>query len=184
MANRKSNKTEHVLKLITKNQEQEGEYVSAEDEVAQAQVGETEEIEFGIQEEKASQENIVPEVTQVNVVSEVAQVNVISDVVQIEQTEKITKEEPSTKLINLAEVLALEMIDEIMDKMKICKCKSCKNDILALALNTLPHLYVTTDSGKQYVKLNNYKSHYETDVVAAITRACVKVKAKPRHPIY
>ena len=57
----------------------------------------------------------------------------------------------------------------------------CKNDILALALNSLSHNYVTTDAGKQYSLLALYKKQYETDVLAALTKACVRVKAAPKH---
>ena len=53
--------------------------------------------------------------------------------------------------------------------------------MLALALNMLPTKYVTTDEGKQFLQLEMYKKQYETDVLSALTRACVRVKASPRH---
>jgi competence protein ComFB len=84
-------------------------------------------------------------------------------------------------LINLAEVLVKEKVALVMEKMKVCTCRTCVNDILALTLNTLPAKYVTTDTGKQYLQLDTYKKQYETDILAALTKACVRVKASPRH---
>ena len=89
--------------------------------------------------------------------------------------------EDSGHLINIAEILAKEKIAIVMEKMKVCTCQTCFNDVLALTLNSLPTKYVTTDAGKQYFQLDMYKKQYETDVLAALTKACVRVKASPRH---
>jgi competence protein ComFB len=83
--------------------------------------------------------------------------------------------------VNIAEILAKEKLTLVMSRMKVCTCSTCVNDVLALALNTLPTKYVTTDAGKQYFQLDIYKKQYETDVLAALTKACVRVKASPRH---
>ena len=84
-------------------------------------------------------------------------------------------------LINLAEILVKEKIGLVMEKMKVCSCKTCVNDVLALTLNLLPTKYVTIDKGRQLVQLESYKKQYETDILAALTKACVRVKASPRH---
>lgn len=89
--------------------------------------------------------------------------------------------EENGHLVNIAEVLAKEKIALVMGKMKVCTCQTCFNDVLALTLNSLPTKYVTTDAGKQYFQLDMYKKQYETDVLAALTKSCVRVKASPRH---
>ncbi|MCR5481627.1 MAG: late competence development ComFB family protein [Clostridia bacterium] len=89
--------------------------------------------------------------------------------------------EDKSKLLNLAELLTEELLPQVVRRMRVCDCKNCTNDILALALNSLPPKYVTTDSGKQYKMLELYRAQYETDVIAALTRACVRVKGCPRH---
>jgi competence protein ComFB len=89
--------------------------------------------------------------------------------------------EPTSDLVNIAEILAREKLSLVMERMKVCTCKTCVNDVLALALNSLPTKYVTTDAGKQYCQLDVYKKQYETDILAALTKACVRVKAAPRH---
>lgn len=134
---KKSNKTEHVLKLITKDVGQDTEE-SPQDKV-----------------EEESQK-LFPE----------------------GESSFITENE---HLVNLAEILVKDMLPEVMKKMNICTCDICTNDVMALALNNLPTKYVTTDMGKQYMKLDIYKKQYEIDVMAALTKACVRVKASPRH---
>lgn len=150
---KKTNKTEHVLKLISK--EEDGEEVSFE----------IEEKELGppaIPSPKA--EKVVPTEA------------------KVEPTEaKVAPTEEKPLLINVSEVLVHDKLREIMERMNVCMCATCANDIAALSLNTLPPKYITTVAGKQFAQLSIYKKQYETDVISAITKACVRVKAGPRH---
>ncbi|MBR0599444.1 late competence development ComFB family protein [Sinanaerobacter chloroacetimidivorans] len=84
-------------------------------------------------------------------------------------------------LVNVAEVIAKEKVSEVIKRMEVCDCSKCTNDVLALALNYLPTKYVTSDAGKQYIQLNAYKKQFETDVVAALIKACLVVKSSPNH---
>ena len=142
---KKSNKTEHVLNLITKGEDFQ-------------------------EKQDAALENTDKQFHEVQI--------------NAKDTREQEKTEPENKqifLMNLTERLATGMVADVMRKMKICSCLVCTNDVLALALNSLTPNYVTTDSGKQYLLLNMYKAQYETDVLAALTKACVRVKASPRH---
>jgi competence protein ComFB len=89
----------------------------------------------------------------------------------------------SRSLINLSEVLTKELLPSVMERMDVCTCPVCTGNVLALALNALPTKYVTTDEGKQYTQLEVYKRQNELDVIAALTRACLRVKDSPRHEI-
>jgi competence protein ComFB len=89
----------------------------------------------------------------------------------------------SRNLINLSEVLTKELLPSVMERMDVCVCPICTGNVLALALNMLPTKYVTTDEGKQYTQLEVYKRQNELDVMAALTRACLRVKGSPRHEI-
>ncbi|MGI6719558.1 MAG: late competence development ComFB family protein [Anaerovoracaceae bacterium] len=90
-------------------------------------------------------------------------------------------EKGQTYLVNLTEFLVRDWVDEILKKMGVCDCEVCKNDTIALALNDLKNKFVTSNTGKLHVQLEVYKKQYETDVIAALTKACVRVKASPRH---
>jgi competence protein ComFB len=84
-------------------------------------------------------------------------------------------------VVNVTELIAETKVDEVITMMEACKCSKCVDDILAIALNSLPTRYVTTDVGKQFIQLNSYKKQFETDVVAALIKACQIVKESPRH---
>ena len=84
-------------------------------------------------------------------------------------------------VVNVTELIAEVKVDEVITMMGACNCPKCVDDILAIALNTLPTRYVTTDVGKQFIQLNSYKKQFETDVVAALIKACQIVQESPRH---
>lgn len=86
-------------------------------------------------------------------------------------------------VVNVTELIAEAKVGEVIAMMEACSCLKCVYDILAIALNSLPTRYVTTDVGKQFIQLNSYKKQFETDVVAALIKACQIVKDSPRHDI-
>lgn len=89
----------------------------------------------------------------------------------------------NVNVFNLTERLAAELLSTVMKQMEVEENKQNRDDVLALALNYLPPKYVSTDEGKQYAKLIEvYRLQYDSDVVTALTKACLKVKAKPRVP--
>ena len=178
---KKSNKTEHVLSLITKGDEQS----ESENEDAAVVEQQEPEVEIHIKETQGKELRIERKLT----------VEIEPDV-QIKPSGKEEKEltvkTPEAKveivadkrayLVNLTEKLVTEMVDDVMAKTNVCTCSICKNDVLALALNSLSQNYVTSDAGKQYLQLDIYKKQHETDVLAALIKACVRVKASPKHP--
>ena len=85
------------------------------------------------------------------------------------------------KPINLVKMIAEDLLPSLMNKLDIEDTKENREDILALALNSLPTKYVTTDGGKLYAQLIEvYRIQYEADVLSSLTRAGMKVKEKPR----
>ena len=84
-------------------------------------------------------------------------------------------------VFNVVEIIANEKVADMMDRMEMCTCSKCTCDVLAIALNSLPTKYVTSDAGKQYFQLNSYKRQFETDVEIALMKACLTVKESPNH---
>lgn len=191
---KKSNKTEHVLKLITMNDEAD------QDDL------------FGLPEELAGKGSTAAAVPKPDKPSKAdkpakekaskarepevkeAEPKIKPAEPEAKQTEpEIKPVIPETKptrpqakpadpdLINIPETLVREKIDLVMERMKVCTCRTCVNDVMALALNSLPTKYIATDAGRQYFQMETYKKQYETDILAALTKACVRVKAAPRH---
>ncbi|MDD2483749.1 MAG: late competence development ComFB family protein [Eubacteriales bacterium] len=204
---KKSNKTEHVLNLISKNDEAiDQEDLQAEETTVEEKTTiAPEEVEVSLKpQEEEEKELKIERKLKIELEPEIGIKPAAEDepelLIQIpqeamEQTPAkpslqevdeaswphLPIEEKRVYLVNLSEKLALEMVDEVMERLNVCTCPICKNDILALALNSLTHNYVTTDAGRQYMLLDVYRKQYETDVVAALTKACVRVKAAPKH---
>ena len=84
-------------------------------------------------------------------------------------------------VFNVVEIIARQNIADMMVRMDMCTCSKCACDVLALALNSLPAHYVTSDAGKQYIQLNAYKKQFETDIEIALMKACLTVKEAPNH---
>lgn len=197
---KKSNKTEQVLKLITKetevddsqtdksqtkvqggNEMQETETTKIKEEKdetehkveAKLKIEITPEIEVKQEEEKieAKVQVSIPASTPANIGGESHMDQIISHQCSVEKH----------CLLNITEHLVKEKAKEIMERLKVCTCPECTLDVLALTLNSLPNKFITTDAGRLHTQLEIFKKQYETDVVAALTKACVRVKASPRH---
>lgn len=172
---KKSNKTEQVLKLITKDEEILGSFSDKEQPQVELSIHSDEPKEHKI--ETKLKIEIEPEI-EIMPQKKSEEEKVVNVPINVE---KIGCNTTQTGLLNLTERLVMEKVQEIMERLNVCSCPICREDVLALALNSLPQKYVTTDAGKQLTQLDLYKKQYETDVVAALTKACVRVKVSPRH---
>jgi len=182
---KKSNKTEHVLKLITKNDEadQDDDFFVIKEEISQNGTSAMRNVvqPIPIESPIESPVEIKPEIQKELPAAVEKQESPTVRAFREQESVSSAVLEQNDNLVNIAEVLAREKISLVMERMKVCTCQTCVNDVLALALNSLPTKYVTTDAGKQYFQLDIYKKQYETDILAALTKACVRVKAAPRH---
>lgn len=206
---KKSNKTEQVLKLITKDEETIGklapEVVLKEKPAQELKVEAKLTIEIDPEVELKKKDPVTvegaaeteperpadPEAPELKMAAEpeIAPEAEMTRVPELAPEPEVAAEkkpgrrrlEQGDPLLNLSEILVKEKAPDVMEKMRVCTCEACHNDVMALALNMLPTKYVTTDEGKQFLQLEMYKKQYETDVLSALTRACVRVKASPRH---
>ncbi|KUO50715.1 MAG: hypothetical protein APF76_15570 [Desulfitibacter sp. BRH_c19] len=90
-------------------------------------------------------------------------------------------EGPNYLVKNTMEILVWQMVNDIVPKFpEVCRCNGCRSDIVALALNQLPPMYVATEIGEVYSKSNILESQYRADIIGALTKAIVKVAASPR----
>lgn len=88
------------------------------------------------------------------------------------------------ELYNLMENVVFNAIDSIQKDMEgICKCEKCRFDIAAIALNSLTPKYVVTEKGYLYAKANNMNYQFNTDVIAAVTKAIEIVGKNPQHDL-
>ena len=83
--------------------------------------------------------------------------------------------------LNLVKQIAVDLLPSVFAQLDIEDTPENREDILALALNKLPTKYVTTGGGKLYAQMiNTYRIQYETDVLASLTKAAIRVKGNPR----
>ncbi|WP_350344524.1 late competence development ComFB family protein [Proteinivorax tanatarense] len=86
------------------------------------------------------------------------------------------------EILNYNEILVKEKLNEMWKEQKLlCKCKKCRLDVMALALNQLPPKYVVSEKGELYLKANSFNLQASTDVTKAIVDAMGKVERKPNH---
>jgi competence protein ComFB len=84
------------------------------------------------------------------------------------------------ELKNVVEELVRKELDSIYQRsVDVCKCDQCKNDIIALTLNTLPPQYATTRKNSEALT-NTVFTKYYSKVTPAIMSAIEKVKKNPR----
>ncbi|WP_249745558.1 late competence development ComFB family protein [Mesobacillus boroniphilus] len=67
------------------------------------------------------------------------------------------------KYVNVMEEVVSTLVNVLMmspDYQTFCNCQKCRNDIIAISLNTLPSHYVTTEDGRKmvYEQLNTQEN--------------------------
>lgn len=82
---------------------------------------------------------------------------------------------------NFTEEIVYNHMKDLMPEINMCKCEKCMMDVAAIALNYLPPKYIVTEKGELYSKVSQLSQQFEVDVVAAITKAAILVKRRPRH---
>ena len=100
--------------------------------------------------------------------------------IDINQGEIIPEEENGIIIYNVMEGLVMEKLDITLQKMNCCKCDRCKDDIVALALNSLKPMYIVGTSDE----IDSRKSEFSKqglEVTTAVLKAVLTVRRNPRH---
>lgn len=63
----------------------------------------------------------------------------------------------------------------------ICTCERCQEDIKAIALNGLKPLYVATNKGEVYTKVNEFVLQFRADAISQLAKAAEIVVNNPSH---
>jgi len=86
------------------------------------------------------------------------------------------------ELVNFTIQWIWEVMEEVLPKYpNICKCERCRYDIVALAANRLPPLYVVSRNGYVFTKTKLLSQQSRTDFLAEIIKAIDIVSKNPRH---
>lgn len=84
-------------------------------------------------------------------------------------------------LVNTMEGLIGEKLKLMLEGENCCKCERCMEDMMAIALNSLPSKYVNTHNGELFSKLDAGIIQNSADIAVAISKAIEKVSARPAH---
>ena len=84
----------------------------------------------------------------------------------------------AVKVINIHERMVAKRIEGALKKFGCCSCTLCRNDAMAMALNTVSPKYIVTTEADVEVLLKNEDP---AEVTQAISKAILHVKANPRH---
>lgn len=82
---------------------------------------------------------------------------------------------------NIMETIVSNKLDELVDKITLCNCPKCRDDIMASTLNHLPSKYVATSSGELYIKASNLSSDEVNEVTITLLKSIKIVTENPKH---
>ncbi len=103
----------------------------------------------------------------------------------LEEKEKPSQpEEKIYHMVNvMEEILGRKKLEKYMKEYNVCMCSRCRADVLALALTGLPAKYVVVDEGAMAPIIGYYENKFKSNTLAEIIKACMQVRDNPRHQI-
>lgn len=83
---------------------------------------------------------------------------------------------------NFVEDGVASYVDEaIAGDEEFCRCRRCRLDVMALALNELKPKYVVTPKGYAFARMDELEAQFLADTIIAVRKAMKVVKENPRH---
>lgn len=85
-------------------------------------------------------------------------------------------------LKNYMEIVVEDVLPKVLKQHELkCDCEICIADIKAIALNNLKPMYIASDKGIVYTKLNELNNQFNADTVRNLMDAIKLVEENPRH---
>ena len=81
----------------------------------------------------------------------------------------------------MEELIRRQDLDRYISEYQVCGCSRCRADVCALALSRLPAKYIVTDSASLPLLLSFYNNRYRVAILTQLIQACLEVKEHPRH---
>ena len=198
---KKTNKTSHVLSLITGSQppvapsgetQQEGSAAEEPVRVPSANVTVVDPREEGKLAEEI-QKNLIRELEKEQTEEQAEQTQEQTEQPQTnagtpvqkepeQQEEQKQEDRPSYRVVNIMEeILTPELILDALKSNDTCTCSRCQADVKALMLTRLPPKYIVADNTTVPMLLTYYHNKFRVAVLSQSIRACMDVKERPRH---
>nr|WP_300003476.1 late competence development ComFB family protein [Tissierella sp.] len=85
-------------------------------------------------------------------------------------------------ITNYMEIVVEDILASVLKEHKLaCDCEICIADVKAITLNNVKPMYVVSNKGLMYNKLNELNMQFKADVVAQLMNSIKIVEAKPSH---
>ena len=189
---KKTNKTSHVLNLITSGGTSEAEEKTPESDPEEREDTKAPKEDAAVKtipaEEPAVKEQIprmaAPDKS-VLVIDETSQNDKLSSKILdslSDQVQKEEKKEDSYHMVNVMEQILKRMnLKQYLKQYDVCMCSRCQADVMALILTRLPAKYVVVDESSTAPIIGFYESKFKVRILTEIIKACMDVKENPRH---
>lgn len=104
---------------------------------------------------------------------------------RIPETEDIpvifTKTTPGTQLINVGFLLLNEQLGTVMERFHCCTCEKCAMAVSLEVMKRYPPLIVKVKRRTDADKVNSIAAEHRSEIISALTKAVITVKANPPH---
>lgn len=172
---KKTNKTSHVLNLITNGAETEKTAAAEDSSTAgiSAQVPES----ASVRPASGAKEGPVVVVDDQN--------DQISEKIRDSlerQLPEPQKDKEEYHIVNVMEdIISRTNLKNYMEQYEVCTCSRCQADVKALILTRLPAKYVVVYQNSVAPIIGFYENKFRVRIFTEILKSCMQVKEKPRH---
>lgn len=198
---KKTNKTSHVLNLITGGStgaEEENQTSSPEQKVMVVDSSEDDRIADGIRNQlldelgekqkvqetsDSKKEEAKQEEPALRDEQPIQEESVLKETQSEELPREVVEQETiSYRMVNvMEEILSDDVVMAEMKKYGVCLCSRCQSDVRALLLTRLPAKYVVVNVNAVSPLLSYYKNKFRVNILTQTIKACMDVKEHPRH---
>lgn len=86
--------------------------------------------------------------------------------------------------VNIMERLLLRQdLDSYFKEYQVCTCKRCRADVYALTLSNLPAKYVVVSRDSLSLLLGYYENQFKIRIMTELIKACITIRDTPRHSL-
>lgn len=88
-------------------------------------------------------------------------------------------------VVNYMEEIVENYLNNILKNDKTyedtCKCTSCMDDMMAIALNNLKPYYITTKKGEVFAEYSSLETQHHAEVITEVVKAIDFVSRNKKH---
>ncbi|MGL5436381.1 MAG: late competence development ComFB family protein [Lachnospiraceae bacterium] len=187
---KRTNKTSHVLNLITN-----GAATEAEPDAARITEPVTRAASESVAAPKTSVSEAEPKQAPVKtvpttdkkviVVDQASENDKLSTEILNHLTNHLEEENNRSEVYHLVNVME-EILNHInlekhMKNYDLCLCQRCRVDVLALTLTRLPAKYMVVDESTVTPIISFYENKFRVRILTEIVKSCLEIKENPRH---